>query len=35
MLPKAEDATVRGPLLEAVKAAEAAVSENVRSRLQW
>lgn len=35
MLPKADDAAVREPLLEAVKAAESAAPENVRSRLQW
>jgi curved DNA-binding protein len=35
MLPTAEDAAVREPLLAAVKAAEAAAPEAVRSRLQW
>jgi curved DNA-binding protein len=35
MLPTAEDAAVREPLLAAVKAAEATAPEAVRSRLQW
>lgn len=35
MLPASADSAIRGRLVEAVKAAEIAAPENVRSRLQW